>query len=86
MKEAYPDSAAFDPKDPHYDPKSKKDLPAWFIVDIKFVKKLIRPVSIGEIKANKKLGKMSLIQRGNRLSVTPVTKDEFEEILKMSNS
>ncbi|MCX6170031.1 MAG: EVE domain-containing protein [Ignavibacteriales bacterium] len=85
VKEAYPDFTAFDPKDVHYDPKSKKDSPAWFMVDIKFVKKFSNPVSIAEIKANKKLQKMNLIQQGNRLSVMPVTKEEFEEIARMGN-
>jgi len=83
VKEAYPDFTAFDPKDVHYDPKSKKDSPTWFMVDIKFVKKFKKEVTLQEIKANKKLQKMRLVQTGNRLSVMPVTKDEFEEIVKM---
>jgi len=85
VKEAYPDFSAFDPEDSHYDPKSKKDSPTWFMVDVKFVKKFSAPVSITEIKANKKLQKMNLVQRGNRLSVMPVTKDEFHEIVRMGN-
>lgn len=82
-KEAYPDSSAFDPKDVHYDPKSKKESPAWFMVDVKFVKKFSRVIPLNEIKANKKLQKMRLVQPGNRLSVMPVEKSEFEEIEKM---
>lgn len=85
VKEAYPDFSAFDHKNDHYDPKSKKDSPTWFMIDVKFVKKFSKHVSIGEIKANKKLHKMNLIQRGNRLSVMPVTKDEFDEIVRMGN-
>ncbi len=85
IKEAYPDFSAFDPEDSHYDPKSKKDSPTWFMFNVKFVKKFSRPVSITEIKANKKLQKMSLVQRGNRLSVMPITKDEFDEIVRMGN-
>jgi predicted RNA-binding protein with PUA-like domain len=83
VKEAYPDFTAFDSKDPHYDPKSKKEEPTWFMFDIMFVKEFSRAVSISEIKANKKLHKMRLIQRGNRLSVMPVTKEEFNEIVKL---
>ncbi|PKL81723.1 MAG: EVE domain-containing protein [Ignavibacteriae bacterium HGW-Ignavibacteriae-3] len=83
--EAYPDFTAFDANDPHYDPKSKKDSPAWFMVDIKFIKKFINPVSIGEIKLNKKLGKMRLVQKGSRLSVIPLTKDEYDEVVKMGS-
>jgi predicted RNA-binding protein with PUA-like domain len=85
VKEGYPDFTAFDPKDIHYDPKSKKDSPTWFMFDVKFEKKFSKPVSIGEIKTNKKLQKMKLVQSGNRLSVMPVTKDEFEEIVKLGN-
>ena len=83
VKEAYPDSSAFDPKDIHYDPKSKKDSPTWFAVDVKYVKKFSRLIPLNEIKANKKLQKMRLVQPGNRLSVMPVTKEEFEEIERM---
>ncbi len=83
VKEGYPDFTAFDPSNDHYDPKSKKENPAWFMVDVKFTSKFCKPVTLGVIKANKKLQKMKLVQPGNRLSVMPVTKDEFEEIVKM---
>jgi len=83
VKEAYPDFTAFDPENPHYDPKSKKDSPTWFMVDIKFVKKFSHFVSINEMRENKKLQNMKLLQRGNRLSVMPLSKDEFNEIIKM---
>lgn len=83
VKEGYPDFTAFDPKDVHYDPKSKKELPTWFMFDVKYEKKFSKAVTIGEIKANKKLQKIKLIQRGNRLSVLPLTKYEFDEIVKM---
>jgi len=85
VKEAYPDHTQFDPKHVHYDPKADKKNPTWFMVDIKLVKKFKRLVTLEEIKANPKLAKMRLVQRGNRLSVMPVTLDEFAEILKMSN-
>jgi len=85
VKEAYPDHTQFDLKNVHYDPKAEKKNPPWFMVDIKLVKKFKKSVSLQEIKANPKLAKMRLVQRGNRLSVMPVTKDEYEEILKMSN-
>lgn len=83
-KEGYPDFTAFDPDDKHYDPKSKKDEPTWIMVDLKFVKKFKAPVTLTEIKENKKLQNMKLVQRGNRLSVMPVTKNEFNEIVKMA--
>lgn len=83
VKDAYPDFTAFDPENPHYDPKSKKDNPAWMMVDVKLVKKFPRIVSLTEMRENSKLQKMQLLQRGNRLSVMPVSKDEFSEIVKM---
>lgn len=83
VKEAYPDFTAFDPASDHYDPKSKQESPSWFMVDVKFVKKFPRFVSIDEIKENPKLRNMRLIQRGNRLSVMPVSKEEFDEVVKM---
>lgn len=83
VKEAYPDHTQFDPKDKHYDPKADKKNPTWFMVDIKLVKKFKKPVPLHEIKSNPKLAKMKLVQRGNRLSVLPVTKDEYEEIIRL---
>ena len=83
VKEGYPDFTAFDPEDKHYDPKSKKEEPTWIMVDIKLKKKFKDPVTLKDIKDRKTLKDMKLVQRGNRLSVMPVTKKEFETILKM---
>ncbi|GAB4144279.1 MAG: EVE domain-containing protein [Ignavibacteriales bacterium] len=83
VKEAYSDFTAFDPENSHYDPKSKKETPTWFMVDVKLVKKFSNFVSIDEMRENKKLQEMKLLQRGNRLSVIPLTKQEFDEIVKM---
>jgi predicted RNA-binding protein with PUA-like domain len=83
VKEGYPDFTAFDPEDKHFDPKSKQDSPTWIMVDVKLVKKFKAPVTLAEIKENSKLQEMKLVQRGNRLSVMPVSQSEFNEILKM---
>lgn len=83
VKEAYPDFTAFDPENSHFDPKSKKETPTWFMVDVKLVKKFSNFVSIDEMRENIKLQEMKLLQRGNRLSVIPLTKQEFDEIVKM---
>jgi len=77
VREAYPDPTAFDPKDPHHDPKSKRESPSWFMVDLKAVEKLPRPVTLAEIKKAKGLANMALVRLG-RLSVQPVTASEFE--------
>ena len=84
VKEAYPDPTALDPKHDHFDPKSKADAPTWFMVDIKAVEKLKRPVSLDEIKKNKSLAGMALVRLG-RLSVSPVTEAEWKTIVAMSN-
>lgn len=84
VKEGYPDFTAFDPDDKHYDPKSNLESPTWIMVDIKIVDKLVRPVTLEEIKINSKLQNMKLVQRGNRLSVMSVEKKEFDEIIKLS--
>ncbi|HEY6828440.1 MAG TPA: EVE domain-containing protein [Gemmatimonadaceae bacterium] len=84
-REAYPDSTALDKKDPHFDPKSKPDDPTWFMVDIKAVEAFKRPVSLDEIKKVKALANMALIRLG-RLSVQPVTPEEFEVVTKLGNS
>jgi predicted RNA-binding protein with PUA-like domain len=83
VKEGYPDFTAFDPDDLHYDPKSKKDSPTWIMIDVKFIKKLNKFVPISQIRKNKKLQKIQLLQSGNRLSVMPLTKAEFDELMKM---
>ncbi|MEW6507595.1 MAG: EVE domain-containing protein [Bacteroidota bacterium] len=85
VKEAYPDFTAFDPENPHYDPKSKKDNPAWMMVDVKLIKKFKNFVSIESMRQNKKLQKMQLLKQGNRLSVMPITKEEFEVIVSIGN-
>jgi len=83
VKEGYPDHTQFDPKNYHFYPKAKKESPTLFMVDIKLVKEFKTPVTLDQIRANPKLKNITLIQRGNRLSVMPVTKSEFEEILRM---
>jgi len=81
---SYPDFTAFNPNDIHFDPKSDEKNPTWFMVDILFVSKFVNKVTLQEIKANHKLEKMKLVQKGNRLSIMPIEKEEFDEILKMS--
>lgn len=86
IKEGYPDFTAFDHEDSHFDPKSKLDSPTWMMVDVQIVEKLARPITLDEIKNNSKLQNMKLVQRGNRLSVMPIEKKEFDEIVKLSKN
>lgn len=71
VREAYPDPTQFDPNDAHYDPKSPRDNPRWSTVDVKLVRK-VQLISLAALRARDDLAEMRLLQKGNRLSVTPV--------------
>lgn len=79
----YPDPTQFDKKSEYYDPKATKETPRWFMVDVSFEKDLKKIVSLAELKEQKNLAKMRLLSPGNRLSILPVTKEEFEFIQKL---
>jgi len=82
-KEAYPDHTAFDPDDPHFDPKSKADAPTWFMVDVKFVRKLKHTIGLVQLKDVPALADFALVRKGNRLSVLPVTEAQWAAILAL---
>jgi len=82
-REGYPDPTAFDPADKHHDPKSDPDHPRWYLVDVKFERKLRRTITLAELKAQAALGGMALVRRGNRLSVMPVSTEEWDHILSL---
>ena len=81
--EAYPDHTQFDPKSRYYDAKSDKENPRWLLVDVKYKRKLKREITLQELKGNKKLEDFRLNQKGNRLSVIPVKKSEWDLILSL---
>ena len=80
VKEGYPDATAWDPNDRHYDPKSSPGETVWVVVEIQADREFARPVTLDEIKGNPRLQDMRLIRRGMRLSIQPVTEEEFTEI------
>jgi len=80
-REAYPDHTAFDPLDPHFDPKSRPEQPTWCMVDVQFVRKLRRTITLAELKDRPELEGLALVRRGNRLSVMPVTAAQWQCIL-----
>jgi predicted RNA-binding protein with PUA-like domain len=82
-REGYPDPSQFDAKGDHHDPESDPAEPRWFQVDVRAVRKLPRQVTLEEIRKEKSLAKMPLVQRGQRLSVQPVAPAEFERIVRM---
>ncbi len=82
----YPDHTAFDAKDPHFDPKSKPESPTWYMVDVRAVKCFSSLVTLEELRNVDGLEKMVLLQRGSRLSVQPVTENEWAVITRTFRS
>ena len=85
VREAYADSTALDPGEKHYDAKSSPDNPIWLMVDIKAEREFTRPVTLDEIKQNPRLQNMLVIRRGMRLSIQPVTQEEWDEVVCMDS-
>jgi predicted RNA-binding protein with PUA-like domain len=83
VKEGYPDHLAFDPDDKHFDPKSDPAKPTWMMVDVKYVKTLSRTISLTELKQKPELADLALVRRGNRLSIMPVSKKQWDFILSL---
>ena len=84
VKEGYPDHTAWDPKSDYYDPKSDPEDPRWFMVDVQFVCKFKNTISLARLKEQAALEGMGLLQKGNRLSVMPVSKEQWDYILQMN--
>ncbi len=80
VKESYPDHTSWDHKSAYYDPKSTEETPRWFMVDIKFKKKLKTYLPLTKLKEIPQLKDMILLKKGSRLSIQPVTQEEFEFI------
>jgi predicted RNA-binding protein with PUA-like domain len=81
--DAYPDPSQFDPKSKYFDPGSSRDNPRWMLVDVKFVRKLKRTITLDELKNHPKLETMPLLRKGNRLSVMPVETADWKYILTL---
>ncbi len=79
--EPYPDPTQFDPESKYYDPKSNPDDPRWCLVDVEFVRKLNRAITLTELKAQPELEGLVLTRRGNRLSIMPVSSKHWNLIL-----
>jgi len=83
---AKPDRFQFDRKSPYYDAKATRDSPIWFCPDIAFVEKFDDIVSLSALRASAKLKEMGVLQKGSRLSVLPVSKAHFSEVLRMAGA
>ena len=84
-KEGYVDHTAFDPDEKYYDPKSNPDKPRWYMVDVTHVRDLKREIPLDELKGYPELSEMRLVQKGNRLSIMPIEKDEWDFILSIED-
>ena len=85
VKEGYPDEPALDPKHHHYDADSRATDPRWYVIDVKLTRKFANVITLDTLKkhAGKALADMILLRRGNRLSVIPVSKKEWDFILEL---
>lgn len=78
----YPDPTQFDPSSPYHDPASRPEAPRWMLRDVKLVRKT-RLLSLKEMRARPELATMRVLQPGNRLSITPVTPEEWRAVLAL---
>jgi predicted RNA-binding protein with PUA-like domain len=85
VKEGYPDHTAFDPDEQHYDPKSNKKEPTWYMVDIKHVRTFKKAISLEQLKTIPSLQDMVLLQKGSRLSIQPVSEKEWQTVVKLAD-
>ena len=79
--EAYPDATQFDPASPYHDPRSTPDAPRWVHVDVRALRKT-GLVSLAELRSHPELAQMQVLRKGNRLSISPVTDDEWRFIVE----
>jgi predicted RNA-binding protein with PUA-like domain len=83
VREGYPDSTAFDPEAKYFDPKSDPANPRWYMVDVRYVRKLKRVITLAELRTCSGLEELPLLQRGNRLSIMPVSEAHWDYILSL---
>jgi len=85
VSEGYPDETAFDAAHDHFDPDSKRDSPRWYVVDVKLVKKFKQVIALETLRKyeSSALKDLLILRKGNRLSVTPVTKKEWDFIVAL---
>jgi predicted RNA-binding protein with PUA-like domain len=79
---AYPDATQFDPASPYHDPASKPDAPRWLHVDVRLERKT-RLLSLADMRSAPELATMQVLRKGNRLSITPVTPEEWRAVLRL---
>lgn len=80
---AYPDETQFNPDADHFDPTSTREAPRWFLVDVKFLQKFDRVITLDELRENPLLENLMILRKGSRLSVTPVSAEDYQAIIQM---
>lgn len=85
-REAYPDHTALDPDSDYHDPKSTRENPRWYMVDVEFVERFASLVSLSELRNTPGLEEMMVLRRGMRLSVQPLSRKEFDIVVKLARS
>ena len=86
VREGYPDHTAWDPDSDHPDPKSTPERPLWYMVDLQADQRFGDTVTVDEMRAVPELGEMVVLKRGNRFSITPVTKEQFENVAQLGQA
>ena len=86
VSEAYTDPTQFDPEDSHYDPKSSPEKPRWLLVDVQFVSKLPRTVTLAELKSDSQFADLPIVQKGNRLSVVEITARQYQAVVRHADT
>jgi len=86
VREGYPDHTAFDPEAKYYDPKSDPDKPRWYMVDVQYQRSTKRVIPLSELKQYQELEDCPLVRKGNRLSIMPITSQQWNFILELENS
>jgi len=85
VREGYPDHTALNPEEKYYDPKSDPDKPRWYMVDVQYQRKLKRHIPLAELKSCEALQDCPLVRKGNRLSIMPISEDQWHFILELEN-
>lgn len=86
IRGGYPDETAFDRKDSHYDPKSKRESPSWYVVDVRAVDKFPEVITLECLRGTAGLEGMVLLRKGSRLSVQPVSEKEWQVITRLART
>jgi len=84
VKSGYPDPTALDPNSQYFDPKATREDPRWYMVDVKLKQKFPDIIPLATLKATPGLEKMMVTQKGSRLSIQPVTPDEWKTIIELA--